>query len=98
MSLYARKRCSRRRHATIGYIVCNDKSCIQDTLSSRALGLAAAFRPSARASKGILHTTMSQVILSKKYSLCLAVDQSFIKFPNNFMVVVCSQKGTVTMV
>ena len=30
-------------------------SCSQDTLSSRALGLAA-FRPSARASKGILHT------------------------------------------
>ena len=29
---------------------------MQDTLSSRALGLADAFRPSARASKGILHT------------------------------------------
>ena len=31
-------------------------ACIQDNLSSRALGLAA-FRPSARASKGILHTS-----------------------------------------
>ena len=30
--------------------------CIQDTLSSRTLGLAAAFRPSARASQGIMHT------------------------------------------
>ena len=31
------------------------KSCVQYSLSSRALGLAA-FRPSVRASKGILHT------------------------------------------
>ena len=31
---------------------CNDQTCIQDTLSSCALGLA--FRPSARASKGML--------------------------------------------
>ena len=35
--------------------------CIQDTLSSRALGLSAV-RPSARASKGILHTTRNTVV------------------------------------
>ena len=39
------------------------KYCIQDTLSSRAWpGGCSAFRPSARASKGILHTNEDMVL------------------------------------
>ena len=37
------------------------KYCIQDTLSSRALGLA--FRPSARESNGILYTTFNTALI-----------------------------------